>query len=86
MRKSTVALGVLTALYIPSLYANVEINGFASIVAGSSLSDDKSYYGYDKEIDFNNDSKVALQFAADSVFFKLVVTIDRFKRPVCLLF
>ena len=51
--------------YIPSLYANVEINGFASIVAGSSLSDDKSYYGYDKEIDFNNDSKVALQFAAD---------------------
>ena len=52
MRKSTVALGVLTALYIPSLHANVEINGFASIVAGSSLSDDKSYYGYDKEIDF----------------------------------
>ena len=49
MRKSTVALGVLTALYIPSLHANVEINGFASIVAGSSLSDDKSYYGYDKE-------------------------------------
>lgn len=55
MRKSTVALGVLSALYIPSLYANVEINGFASIVAGSSLSDDKSYYGYDKEIDFNNE-------------------------------
>ncbi|MGI2153561.1 porin [Shewanella oncorhynchi] len=65
MRKSTVALCVFSTLYMPSLYADVQINGFASIVAGSSLSDDKSYYGYDKELDFNNDSKVALQFTAD---------------------
>lgn len=65
MKISTVALAILSTLYIPQLYAEVQVNGFASIVAGSSLDDDKSFYGYDEEISFNNNTKVALQFSAD---------------------
>ena len=65
MRKHSLVIVILSFIYIPTCFAEVVINGFASIVAGSSLEDDKSYYGYDKEISFENDSKMALQFSAD---------------------
>ncbi|AQS35846.1 Gram-negative porin [Shewanella psychrophila] len=65
MRKSSLAITIAALIYTPMILAEVNINGFASIVAGSSLDDDKAYYAYDKEINFENDSKIALQFSAD---------------------
>ncbi|QSX39296.1 porin [Shewanella cyperi] len=65
MRKTTIALALLPLLHSPALLAEVQINGFASIVAGSSLDDDEPLYGYDKDIDFNEHTKFAVQVAAD---------------------
>lgn len=65
MRKSAVAATIAALHASPGVWAEIQINGFASIVAGSSLDDDKSLYGYDSEIDFNQNTKFAIQVAAD---------------------
>ncbi|MCL2919097.1 porin [Shewanella litorisediminis] len=65
MRISTVAATIAVLMAAPAAWAEIQINGFASIVAGSSLDDDESLYGYDSEIDFNQNTKFAIQVAAD---------------------
>jgi len=45
--------------------AEVNLNGFASIVAGVTTASDEQLYGYDDNIDFKNDSLFALQASSD---------------------
>lgn len=59
------SLGVLLAFAASSAHAEIRFNGFASIKAGSTLSSSDHLYGYDKEVDFNNESLFALQVQAD---------------------
>lgn len=59
------SLGVLLALTATAVHADIRFNGFASIKAGSTLSSSDSLYGYDKEVDFKNESLFALQVQAD---------------------
>ena len=57
----------LIALSTASFNANADIrfNGFASIVAGQTLSDNESYLGYDNDLSFKNESIFALQAMSD---------------------
>lgn len=57
----------LIALSTASFTANADIrfNGFASIVAGQTLSDNETYLGYDNDLSFKNESLFALQAVAD---------------------
>lgn len=59
------SLAVLLAATASAAQADVRFNGFASIKAGSTLSSSDSLYGYDKEVDFKNESLFALQVQAD---------------------
>ena len=54
MNKITKALFVAGALFAANAQADVQFNGFASIVAGSTTSSDESLYGYDDSLDFKN--------------------------------
>jgi predicted porin len=45
--------------------ADVRINGFASFVAGQTLSEDETYLGYSNDLSFSNESIFALQVTAD---------------------
>ncbi|MDO6718879.1 porin [Psychrosphaera sp. 1_MG-2023] len=64
---NTVKFITATALAISSLssQAEVRINGFASIVAGTSMDEDKSLYGYDDTLSFKPESLFALQVSSD---------------------
>ncbi|MEE2025852.1 MULTISPECIES: porin [Alkalimonas] len=59
------SLAVLLAATASAAQADVRFNGFASIKAGSTLSSSDNLYGYDKEVDFKNESLFALQVQAD---------------------
>lgn len=59
------SLAVLLASTASAAQADVRFNGFASIKAGSTLSSSDNLYGYDKEVDFKNESLFALQVQAD---------------------
>lgn len=48
-----------------SVHAEVRINGFASIVAGSTFDDKKSLFDYDENISFKPESLFALQVSSD---------------------
>lgn len=65
MRKSTLATCVFAGLFASTVQAEVTLNGFASIKAGSTLGGDDALYGYTKDIDFKNESLFALQAQAD---------------------
>jgi len=58
------AVAISCAVVLPS-WADIQFNGFASIVAGMTLDDDESYFGYDDQIDFKNESIFALQIRSD---------------------
>ena len=65
MKKTAVALAILAASVAAPVWADVTINGFASIKAGMTTGSDESLYGYDKDIDFKNESLFALQIKSD---------------------
>jgi len=46
-------------------HAEVNINGFATIGAGQTLTEDKSFGGYENELRFDNGSHLGLQFSSD---------------------
>ena len=45
--------------------AEVDINGFANIVVGTTFNDDDALYGFDGDLDFKNESLFALQISSD---------------------
>ncbi len=61
----------LSALAIASLIStsvsavDINWNGFASIVAGQTMSSDESLYGFDDSINFDNGSLIAIQASSD---------------------
>ncbi|WP_350623919.1 porin, partial [Pseudoalteromonas sp. 24-MNA-CIBAN-0067] len=65
MKKLSVAVAVCAVLASSYASAEVRINGFASIVGGKSLEDDRGRYGYDDDISFKNESVFALQLSTD---------------------
>ncbi|WP_372768359.1 hypothetical protein [Pseudoalteromonas sp.] len=60
-------------LFVPLLFAtiaapsfaDVRVNGFASIYGGQTLNSDDSLYGYSDEFDWQNESLFAIQISAD---------------------
>ncbi len=46
-------------------YAEITFNGFASVVAGQTLSSGDTYFGYDDDLDFSPESLLALQVQSD---------------------
>ncbi|MEO2266259.1 porin [Pseudoalteromonas sp. YIC-656] len=65
MKKTLLALSVMTGLYSATASAEIRINGFASISAGMTLDDDDTLYGYDSDVSFKPESLFALQVSAD---------------------
>ncbi|TMP87727.1 hypothetical protein CWC05_07710 [Pseudoalteromonas ruthenica] len=65
MKKSLLGLSVAAALMSSPSFAEVRINGFASIVGGQTLDDDDTLYGYENDFDMKQESKFALQVSAD---------------------
>ncbi|MDN3378109.1 MULTISPECIES: porin [unclassified Pseudoalteromonas] len=65
MKKLPIAIALCAVCASASSYAEVRINGFASIVGGKTLDDDTTLYGYDNDISFKNESVFALQLSAD---------------------
>lgn len=65
MRKNLFSLTLASLLCIPSVYADININGFANFTGGMTTSDDDNLYGYDDSLAFDNGSLVALQVRAD---------------------
>ncbi|WKE67023.1 porin [Gallaecimonas kandeliae] len=63
MKKTALALAL--AALCGQAAADVRFNGFASIVAGQTLSSDEQALGYDNDISFKPDSLFAMQAVAD---------------------
>jgi opacity protein-like surface antigen len=64
LNKSLLAL-TLSGLLIAPAYADLTINGFASIKAGMTLDSDDTLYGYEDSLDFKNESLFAVQLMSD---------------------
>lgn len=65
MRYTQLALVVAAAVASTSLHAEVTLNGFASVKAGTTLSGDDSLYGYSNDLDFKPESLFAIQAQSD---------------------
>ncbi|PKI16374.1 porin [Colwellia sp. 12G3] len=65
MKQKIKVLGLCSALAVSSVQAEIEFNGFANIVAGTTTSSDESLYGFDDKFDFKNGSLFALQATSD---------------------
>ncbi|EKE75153.1 porin [Gallaecimonas xiamenensis] len=63
MKKTALALALATLC--GQAAADIRFNGFASIVAGQTLSSDETALGYDDDLSFKPDSLFALQAMAD---------------------
>ena len=63
-KKSVLALATAGLFTFPA-YADLTINGFASIKAGMTTGSDDSLYGYTDELDFKNESLMAIQVRSD---------------------
>ena len=64
MKRSFLALALAAGLPLSSAHAELSFNGFANIVAGKA-SNDGQVLGYDKDVDFKQDSLFALQASTD---------------------
>ena len=64
LKRSVMALTLAGLLATPA-YADLTINGFASIKAGMTLGSDEQLYGYSDELDFKNESLFAVQVMSD---------------------
>ncbi len=66
LNKSLLALTLSGLLIAPApAYADLTINGFASIKAGMTLDSDDTLYGYENSLDFKNESLFAVQLMSD---------------------
>lgn len=65
MKKTLKILVATPLLFSVYGYAEININGFASIVAGQTLSSDDVYLGYDDSMDFSPESLFAIQLSSD---------------------
>ncbi|MBQ4863893.1 porin [Pseudoalteromonas sp. MMG013] len=65
MKKRLLAAVVSLACISLNVQAEIRINGFASIVAGQTLDDNTTLYGYDDDISYKNESMFALQLSSD---------------------
>ncbi|OHU85017.1 MULTISPECIES: porin [Pseudoalteromonas] len=65
MKKRLLAVALCCAINGTAYGADLRINGFASIVAGSTTDDNMSVFGYEDEISFSNESMFALQVSSD---------------------
>lgn len=65
MIKKSVLAVALTGLLAAPAYADLTINGFASVKAGMTTGSDEQLYGYSDELDFKNESLMALQVRSD---------------------
>lgn len=65
MIKKSVLAVALTGLLAAPAYADLTINGFASVKAGMTLGSDEQLYGYTDELDFKNESLFAVQVMSD---------------------
>ncbi|WP_017445360.1 porin [Gayadomonas joobiniege] len=65
MKKLSLAIILAAAGFSASTLAEIRFNGFASIVAGKSISDNTGATGFDNDISFKNESIFALQAATD---------------------
>lgn len=65
MKKTVLSLALLGCLTAPAVFANVAINGFASIKGGMTTGSDEFLYGYDDSFDLKNESLFALQVKSD---------------------
>lgn len=64
IKKSVLALA-LSGLMAAPAYADLTINGFASVKAGMTTDSDEQLFGYSDELDFKNESLMALQVRSD---------------------
>lgn len=64
IKKSVLALA-LAGLFATPAYADLTINGFASIKAGMTMDSDEQLYGYSDDLDFKNESLMAIQVRSD---------------------
>ncbi len=64
LKKSVLALALSGILTMP-VYADLTINGFASIKAGITTGSNDQLYGYSDDLDFKNESLMALQIRSD---------------------
>ncbi|MDP5034935.1 MAG: porin [Alishewanella sp.] len=65
MKKTVLSLALLGCLSAPVAFADVAINGFASIKGGMTTESDQQLYGYDNNFDLKNESLFALQVKSD---------------------
>jgi hypothetical protein len=65
MKHKKIALALTGMLLTSSVNAEITLNGFASIVAGTTTSSDEVLYGFDDNIDFSQGSLFALQASSD---------------------
>lgn len=65
MKKRLLPLAVASVLLSGSLHAEINFNGFASIVGGATTSSDDSLYGYDNDFNFKQGSLFAIQASSD---------------------
>lgn len=61
MRKALRVIALSPLLCVANSYADIQLNGFASIVAGQTLSSDEVFNGYDNDLDFETESLFAIQ-------------------------
>jgi hypothetical protein len=65
MRKALRVIALSPLLCVANSYADIQLNGFASIVAGQTLSSDETFNGYDNDLDFETESLFAIQVQSD---------------------
>lgn len=65
MKKRYLMTSLLLAGFATQSYADIRINGFASIYGGQTLGSDDMLYNYSDELDWQNDSLFAVQVSAD---------------------
>ncbi|QOL27128.1 hypothetical protein LP316_07520 [Thalassotalea sp. LPB0316] len=65
MKTKLSALAIATLISTSANAVDINWNGFASIVAGQTLSSGDSVYGFDDDISFDKGSLIALQASAD---------------------
>ena len=65
MKQKIKVISLFGVLAISPVQAEVVLNGFANIVAGTTTSSEESLYGFTDKIDFKNGSLFALQATSD---------------------
>lgn len=65
MNKNYLPFSVLLAAFSLPSYGEIDINGFASIVAGTTVDGDEALYQYHSDVSFDQESLFALQFSSD---------------------